>query len=54
MKHTTVPYRILCLLKVNETRIHFLGLKQGRQNGTTDAKIFHILLKIDHIVFKKQ
>ena len=26
MKHTIVPYRVVCLLKVNETRIYLLAL----------------------------
>ena len=53
MKHT------ICLLKFNETRIHLLALKQGRQKrygpyGHGLTKIFHILLEVNHIVFKKQ
>ena len=58
MKHTIVPYRVICLWKVNETRIYLLALKQGRQKrygryGHGLTKIFLILLEINHIVFKK-
>ena len=59
MKHTIVPYRVIGLLKVNETRTHFFALKQDLQKlydryGHGLTKIFHILLKINHIVFEKQ
>ena len=57
MEYTIVPYRVICLLIVNETRIYLLALKQGRQkrygpHGHGLTKIFHILLEINHIVLK--
>ena len=59
MKHTIVQNRVISLLKVNEIRIYLLALKQGSQKqygryGHGLTKIFHILLEINHIVFKKQ
>ena len=57
LKHTIVPYRVICLLKVNETRIYLLALKQGRQKrygryGHGLTQLFYVLLEINHIVLK--